>query len=482
MSDPDAVTLAYIHDHKPSQSWAESMVALVAFDACNHGRILRGDKLAMRTHPGELPVGRNAAVRSFLDDFSAPWLLWVDTDMGFPADSLERLLAVADPVERPVVGGLCFGWKEDRGDGAGGYRCHAMPTIYDWLRGEDGGGVFAPRTHYPANTLVRCHGTGSAFVLIHRQVLEGVRAAYGDAWYDRIPNPLNAGRRIGEDLSFCMRANALSVPIHVHTGVRVTHAKTFWLGEEDYLAQMVAPPADERVAVIVPAMRRPDNVARLVRSLRASTGLATVFFVCDGADKDEIAAVLAEQGGRSDVELLVVTEGSRPGTFAEKVNFAAGRVLPPGEYPWLFLAGDDVVFRPGWLDHAQHVARLYGADVVGTNDLANPRVMAGEHATHMLIRSSYVTSVGASWDGPGVVCHEGYGHWFVDDEIVTAARMRGVWQPALGSIVEHLHPITGRVEMDEVYELGQSKAGADRGRWEARLRRHQREMARAGVA
>jgi hypothetical protein len=71
--------------------------------------------------------------------------------------------------------------------------------------------------------------------------------------------------------------------------------------------------------------------------------------------------------------------------------------------------------------------------------------------------------VGASWDGPKVVAHEGYRHNFVDDEIVTAAKQRGVWQMALGSVVEHLHPVFGKAEDDEVYQLGKSCWEAD---WE----------------
>jgi hypothetical protein len=112
--------------------------------------------------------------------------------------------------------------------------------------------------------------------------------------------------------------------------------------------------------------------------------------------------------------------------------------------PWIFITGDDVRFHPGWLDHAQHIAALTGAHVVGTNDWGNPRVMAGEHGTHLLIRRSYIEEQGASWDGPGVVCHEGYRHNYVDDEIVTVAKQRGVWVSAPGSVVEHFHPMLGQ--------------------------------------
>jgi hypothetical protein len=96
------------------------------------------------------------------------------------------------------------------------------------------------------------------------------------------------------------------------------------------------------------------------------------------------------------------------------------------------------------------------ASVVGTNDLANARVLAGEHATHLLIRRSYVDDVGSSWDGPKILAHEGYRHNFVDDELVTAAKQRGVWQMALGSVVEHHHPVFGKADDDDVYQLGQS--------------------------
>jgi hypothetical protein len=166
--------------------------------------------------------------------------------------------------------------------------------------------------------------------------------------------------------------------------------------------------------------------------------------------------------------VLRSAEWARPGTFAEKINHGFNNTSEP----WVFICGDDVTFRPGWLDHALQVANVYGAKVVGTNDLGNIRVVRGEHATHMLIERAYVDEVGASWDGPGIVCHEGYGHWYVDDEIVTAARSRGLFQAAAGSIVEHLHPLWGKSKDDETYKLGQSRAKADKAKWEQRYRKY----------
>jgi hypothetical protein len=261
------------------------------------------------------------------------------------------------------------------------------------------------------------------------------------------------------------------VPVHVHTGVRTTHFKSRWLSEVDHWRSYNPPPATDEVAVIVPVLDRPANAEPFMRSLRASTGLATAYAVCDADDDDTIAAwraagaqtILREVDWPADNADADVA--ARPGTFAQKANLGASKTSEP----WLFLVGDDVKFHAGWLDHAQHVADIFGASVVGTNDLGNPRVLAGDHGTHLLVRRSYVDEVGASWDGPGVVAHEGYRHWYVDDEVVTAAKQRGVWQMALGSVVEHLHPAWGKGADDEVYALGQESAEADRALFVERL-------------
>jgi hypothetical protein len=177
--------------------------------------------------------------------------------MGFAADTFDRVLGVADPAERPVIGALAFSQREMAPDGLGGWRCTATPTIFDWAQvnvhddvaaddgtmqrrkvGEQQG--FAVRWDYPPNTVVRCAGTGSACILIHRSALEKVGDKYG-TWYDRIPN-VSTGQLISEDLSFCVRLGTLDIPLFVHTGVQTTHQKLFWLQEEDYWRQRAVDP------------------------------------------------------------------------------------------------------------------------------------------------------------------------------------------------------------------------------------------------
>lgn len=226
------MTIAYVCGNEVATSWHHSMMALVAYDKAGSGRVDCGGYLVMRYGSGGLPEARNAAVEAFLKEDKADWLFWIDTDMGFEPDIVDRLLEVADPDERPMVGALCFINTEDDADGFGGYATHPTPTVYEW-KTIDGQMGWMPRYDFTPGEVVRVGGTGSAAILIHRSVFERVEAAYGRAWYTRVPNT-TTGQLIGEDLAFCLRVGALDIPVHVHTGVETTHLKPIWLGADAF--------------------------------------------------------------------------------------------------------------------------------------------------------------------------------------------------------------------------------------------------------
>jgi hypothetical protein len=442
--DPGSVRFATLVDdeHGLHPNFMNSWNPLLAFDLGHERRIWRGGYTFQPCSSVGVVEGRNSATKSFLES-SAEWLFFVDADMGFRHDSLERLMEVAHPTERPIVGGLCFGFGPiaDGVDETQAVEKVPFPTIFD-LKATDDDLGFASRWGYIPNAVQECDATGAAMLLIHRSVLESI----GSGWFDRMQHP-KAKKLWGEDTSFCMRAKMLDFPIWIHAGVRTSHAKTIHVTEATYMRQLVPQPATDEVAVIVPVLERPQNAAPFMRSLRATTGLATVYAV---VNNDDDKAAWLDAGA-------VVVETDKI-SFAEKVNHAYRLT----HKPYIFIVGDDVRFYPGWLDHAQAVAVNTGAKVIGTNDLANERVVRGEHATHMLIARDYIDELGASLDGPGVVCHEGYRHWYVDDEIVAVAKDRHTFAPALASIVEHLHPIFGTAPDDETYRRGQRHAGKDK--------------------
>ena len=238
---PDAAVLAYVCGNEVAYSWHRSMIQLVAYDAGRHARMGdgRGGYLAMRYGTGGLIEARNQAAYDFLHEYpDAQWLFWLDTDMGFQPETLEMLLEAADPVERPIVGALCFSQQEIESDNMGGRRTQPTPVIYDWITVGDQSG-YAVRWDYPRDTVTQTHAVGSACVVIHRSVLERIQEKFGPVWYDRVPNP-STGQLFSEDLSFCVRAGALGIPVFVDTRVKTTHLKNVWVSEELYTRERVA--------------------------------------------------------------------------------------------------------------------------------------------------------------------------------------------------------------------------------------------------
>lgn len=227
------VMAAYLHPNQVSHSFQDSLNRLVGYDLTHLGRVIRGGGLMMmRCGSGGLVEARNNVVRHFLDQSRAEWLWLVDSDMGFAPDTVDRLVEAADPVERPVVGALCFGLKETEPDGMGGFLVRPFPTLYDWAKDHDDTFGFHIRREYDPNTLTRVAGTGAACLLIHRSVLEKIRTGAGDVWFDQTKQ--TDGKFVSEDLSFCYRVNALGLPVFVHTGIGTTHHKQLWVGEAIY--------------------------------------------------------------------------------------------------------------------------------------------------------------------------------------------------------------------------------------------------------
>ena len=204
-----------------------------------------------------------------------------------------------------------------------------------------------------------------------------------------------------------------------------------------------------------PAQRRPPG--RLVRSLRRSERSTS-----SATPTTRPRSTRSERSGWSRSSPTGATPSPRKRT-------APSRSQPK---PWVFLCGDDCRATPGWLKAPRDLADRF--DVIGTSDAADGRgnvsVQSGKHADHMFVRRAYVDRYGASLDGPGVLCHEGYNHFYVDKELVRLARARNVFSPCLESVVEHLHPGLGKGRSDLVYQSIQSpEAIEDRELYESRL-------------
>lgn len=209
------------------------------------------------------------------------------------------------------------------------------------------------------------------------------------------------------------------------------------------------------LAVLVPMRGRPHRVEPLLASIRATAPAAHVLFLVTPEDL-EVADAL------DDEDRLEVT-WQPAGDYARKINHG----VEATNEPLIFLAADDLEFHPGWFEAA--VSRLSpGIGVVGTNDLGNPRVLRGKHATHCLVTRDYAQH--GSIDDPSHLLHEGYVHEYVDDELVGTAKKRNAWVFAADSVVEHLHPHWGKAPTDELYDGQSGRLAASRDLFRRRRR------------
>jgi GT2 family glycosyltransferase len=206
--------IGYVHGGQVRAEFCASLL-----DICLEGGTPVDAVLALESGPN-ISTGRNKLCADFLARPGAPdWLFMVDTDMVLEPDTIDRLIAAADPAEVPVLGGLC--WSLESGV--------KVPTMYELVE-KDGGVAFARHSRWPDDAVVRVSATGAACLLIHRSALHRVQLHAGDEaapWFrETAVGPMAL---MGEDMTFCLRCAAAGIPVHVHTGVKAGHMKTTML-------------------------------------------------------------------------------------------------------------------------------------------------------------------------------------------------------------------------------------------------------------
>lgn len=273
----EKVVVTYLHPGEVGGPFCASLVELVQWDAVGPKRLIDGGRLLnVQTGPA-LVFARNKQVREFLavceETPSVEWLWIIDSDMSFPANTLEQLLVVADPTERPCVGGLCFGLFPP--DFSIGHPGGIAPTLYQFH--EDGGTYRF--SSWPENSLFEVDGTGAACLLVHKDLLRKMAEMNPEPtpWFAEVPrgNPRNPQDFVSEDLTFCMRVKAAGYPVLVHTGIEIGHQKSIVLDSRNYISPDTVKAYVQEHGVMPPGVMSPvpmdvDTYVEAVRDLPTS--------------------------------------------------------------------------------------------------------------------------------------------------------------------------------------------------------------------
>ncbi len=157
---------------------------------------------------------RNQLMEYALKDGSYDYVLWLDSDMTFEPDLMEKLMA--DIEGKQMVTGLCFG-----------RRMPFRPCIYKEIRVEQKGVGIEPHIRnfygYPRDQLFEIEGCGFACVLTRVDMLEAM-SVYGVPFF-----PI-AG--LGEDLAFCYRARKLDIRLWCDSRLKIGHIMRLSVDED----------------------------------------------------------------------------------------------------------------------------------------------------------------------------------------------------------------------------------------------------------
>lgn len=124
---------------------------------------------------------RNRLVKDALD-FKADFILWMDSDMIFPGDTMLKLMKHMED-GKDIVSGLYFR-----------RRSPFTPVLYDKIER----GQHSDLTEYPENSLFEVQGCGFGCVMTRVEAMQDILLNSHD-WF----TPFEG---YGEDLSFCLRA------------------------------------------------------------------------------------------------------------------------------------------------------------------------------------------------------------------------------------------------------------------------------------
>ena len=151
-------------------------------------------------------------------------VLWLDSDMQFEPDLLERLSADMDEDPgKKVISALYFKRK-----------IPTTPVIYkklDYGQSEAWQIKATVESYldYPKDTLFEVEGCGFGAVLTNVDILRDVWDSFGP--------PFDPMTHMGEDLSFCWRVKQLGEKIYCDSRVKVGHIGQYTFDESVYKAQ-----------------------------------------------------------------------------------------------------------------------------------------------------------------------------------------------------------------------------------------------------
>lgn len=148
-------------------------------------------------------------------------ILWLDSDMVFSGKLLEKLSKHLDD-GKDFVSGLYFTRRHP-----------TLPTIFSDVRMDEVDGKKQPVAEaykdYPRDSVFEIEACGFGAVLMSTDVVRKV--------YDAFGIPFSPVLGFGEDISFCLRARKLGIPLWCDSSIKLGHVGYHMITEDNYIME-----------------------------------------------------------------------------------------------------------------------------------------------------------------------------------------------------------------------------------------------------
>lgn len=138
----------------------------------------------------------------------ADWVLWLDSDMVFGPDLLQRMLKVCQENDIDFLTSICFRRKPPY-----------TPCLFDKLERSERGANYTALLSVPEGRF-KVGGCGLAGVLMSTDVLLSVASKFEGRMFE----PING---FGEDVAFCWRARQCGYDIWCDSDIELGHVGNF---------------------------------------------------------------------------------------------------------------------------------------------------------------------------------------------------------------------------------------------------------------
>jgi len=199
----------------------------------------------LRSQGNQIARQRQTVIDYWYEKSKSDWLLWVDSDVVISPETFRLLWDNKDAKERPLVSGVYF-----TTDNPEEPLMVPMPTVFSFTNKGDGTFGLARMHPLPKNQLIKVDAAGFGFILMHRSIVEKVKAVAPDG---QMFMEMGRGTKfIGEDIFFFALCDKAEVPLHCHTGALAPHMKRFSFDEHYYNAFFGKPKEEPKTKLITP--------------------------------------------------------------------------------------------------------------------------------------------------------------------------------------------------------------------------------------